>query len=524
MVYKYDFLVIGSGIAGMSFALKVADKYKVAILCKTTLDETNTSLAQGGISSVTDLQLDDYEKHIQDTLIAGSGVCDLKAVEKVVKNAPKQIKQLINWGVEFDKKNDGTFDLHKEGGHSEFRILHHKDTTGYEIQQRLKQRVQEHSNIDIFEHFFAIDIITQHHLGEIVTRQTPNIECYGVYALNQQTRSISTFLGKITMMATGGIGNVYLTSTNPVVATGDGIAMVHRARGIIKDMEFVQFHPTALFYPKIRPSFLITEALRGYGAELRTLKGQKFMLKYDERGSLAPRDIVARAIDTEMKQSGSDHVFLDVTHKNAEETKKHFPNIYDKSLSLGIDITKDYIPVAPAAHYLCGGIAVNLNGESSIQRLYAAGECSCTGLHGANRLASNSLIEAIVYADAAAKDALTKVDNIAYNDKVPLWNDEGTSLPEEMVLITQSVKEVEQIMSSYVGIVRSNLRLQRAMARLEILFRETESLFDRSVVSREICELRNRISVAYLIIKQAMARKESRGLHYTIDYPDKNRD
>ncbi|HHT61501.1 MAG TPA: L-aspartate oxidase [Paludibacteraceae bacterium] len=524
MVYKYDFLVIGSGIAGMSFALKVADKYKVAILCKTTLDETNTSLAQGGISSVTDLQLDDYEKHIQDTLIAGSGVCDLKAVEKVVKNAPKQIKQLINWGVEFDKKNDGTFDLHKEGGHSEFRILHHKDTTGYEIQQRLKQRVQEHSNIDIFEHFFAIDIITQHHLGEIVTRQTPNIECYGVYALNQQTRSISTFLGKITMMATGGIGNVYLTSTNPVVATGDGIAMVHRARGIIKDMEFVQFHPTALFYPKIRPSFLITEALRGYGAELRTLKGQKFMLKYDERGSLAPRDIVARAIDTEMKQSGSDHVFLDVTHKNAEETKKHFPNIYDKCLSLGIDITKDYIPVAPAAHYLCGGIAVNLNGESSIQRLYAAGECSCTGLHGANRLASNSLIEAIVYADAAAKDALTKVDNIAYNDKVPLWNDEGTSLPEEMVLITQSVKEVEQIMSSYVGIVRSNLRLQRAMARLEILFRETESLFDRSVVSREICELRNRISVAYLIIKQAMARKESRGLHYTIDYPDKNKD
>lgn len=524
MVYKYDFLVIGSGIAGMSFALKVADKYKVAILCKTTLDETNTSLAQGGISSVTDLQLDDYEKHIQDTLIAGSGVCDLKAVEKVVKNAPEQIKQLINWGVEFDKKNDGTFDLHKEGGHSEFRILHHKDTTGYEIQQRLKQRVQEHSNIDIFEHFFAIDIITQHHLGEIVTRQTPNIECYGVYALNQQTRSISTFLGKITMMATGGIGNVYLTSTNPVVATGDGIAMVHRARGIIKDMEFVQFHPTALFYPKIRPSFLITEALRGYGAELRTLKGQKFMLKYDERGSLAPRDIVARAIDTEMKQSGSDHVFLDVTHKNAEETKKHFPNIYDKCLSLGIDITKDYIPVAPAAHYLCGGIAVNLNGESSIQRLYAAGECSCTGLHGANRLASNSLIEAIVYADAAAKDALTKVNNIAYNDKVPSWNDEGTSLPEEMVLITQSVKEVEQIMSSYVGIVRSNLRLQRAMARLEILFRETESLFDRSVVSREICELRNRISVAYLIIKQAMARKESRGLHYTIDYPDKNRD
>jgi len=522
MIRKFDFLIVGSGIAGMSFALKVANKGKVAILCKTTLDEANTALAQGGISSVTNTVVDNYEKHIQDTLIAGDGICDLKAVEKVVKNAPAQIKQLLEWGVDFDKTPDGAFDLHKEGGHSEFRILHHKDSTGAEIQQSLIERIQSHPNITVFEHYFAIDILTQHHLGEIVTRHTPNIECYGIYALNTRNQHIDTFLGKVTMLATGGIGNVYQTTTNPLVATGDGIAMVHRARGVIRDMEFVQFHPTAFFHPGVHPSFLITEAMRGYGAVLRTKKGEEFMHKYDQRGSLAPRDIVARAIDTEMKLAGTDHVYLDVTHKSAEDTKKHFPMIYEKCLSFGVDITKQYIPVAPAAHYLCGGIVVDEHGKTSINRLYAAGECSCTGLHGANRLASNSLIEAIVYADAAAEDVLEHVDEFTYQAAIPEWNDDGTSLPEEMILITQSLKEVQQIMSSYVGIVRSNLRLKRAMTRLEILFRETESLFDRSVVSRDICELRNCISVAYLIIKQATARKESRGLHYTIDYPQKN--
>ena len=522
MIRKFDFLIVGSGIAGMSFALKVANKGKVAILCKTTLDEANTALAQGGISSVTNTVVDNYEKHIQDTLIAGDGICDLKAVEKVVKNAPAQIKQLLEWGVDFDKTPDGAFDLHKEGGHSEFRILHHKDSTGAEIQQSLIERIQSHPNITVFEHYFAIDILTQHHLGEIVTRHTPNIECYGIYALNTRNQHIDTFLGKVTMLATGGIGNVYQTTTNPLVATGDGIAMVHRARGVIRDMEFVQFHPTAFFHPGVHPSFLITEAMRGYGAVLRTKKGEEFMHKYDQRGSLAPRDIVARAIDTEMKLAGTDHVYLDVTHKSAEETKKHFPMIYEKCLSFGVDITKQYIPVAPAAHYLCGGIVVDEHGKTSINRLYAAGECSCTGLHGANRLASNSLIEAIVYADAAAEHVLEQVDQFTNQAVIPEWNDDGTSLPEEMILITQSLKEVQQIMSSYVGIVRSNLRLKRAMTRLEILFRETESLFDRSVVSRDICELRNCISVAYLIIKQATARKESRGLHYTIDYPHKN--
>jgi L-aspartate oxidase len=324
------------------------------------------------------------------------------------------------------------------------------------------------------------------------------------------------------MICTGGIGNIYQTTTNPVVATGDGIAMLYRAKGLVKDMEFVQFHPTALYNPMERPSFLITEAMRGYGGVLKTRSGEEFMQKYDVRGSLAPRDIVARAIDNEMKSSGSDFVYLDVTHKDPEETKDQYPTIYEKCLSEGIDITKDYIPVAPAAHYLCGGIVVDMDARTTINRLYAAGECSRTGLHGANRLASNSLIEAIVYADAAAKHSLAHLHEYSFNEHIPVWNDKGTSLTEEMVLITQSAKEVGSIMSNYVGIVRSNLRLERAFERLEIIYRETENLFIRSTVSKDICELRNIVTVGYLVIKQAMERKESRGLHYTIDYPRKN--
>lgn len=521
MVRKFDFIVIGSGIAGMSFALKVADKGKVAILCKTKLTEANTNLAQGGIASVTNAATDNFDKHVADTLIAGDGICNEAVVRKVVEDAPREITELVKWGVDFDKDDQGNFDLHKEGGHSEFRILHHKDSTGAEIQRSLVKRIQQHPNIDVFENYFAIEIITQHHLGQLVKHTTPNIECYGVYVLNPRTRRVHTFLSKVTMMATGGIGQIYQTTTNPGIATGDGIAMVYRAKGRVKDMEFVQFHPTSLYNPGEHPSFLITEAMRGYGAVLRTQKGVEFMHKYDERGSLAPRDIVARSIDTEMKLAGSDFVYLDVTHKDAEQTKEHFPMIYDKCMSLGIDITKQYIPVVPAAHYLCGGIVVDMDARTSINHLYAAGECSCTGLHGANRLASNSLIEAIVYADAAAKHALSIIGDITHNDNVPLWNDEGTSLNEEMVLITQSKKEVGQIMSNYVGIVRSNLRLKRAFDRLEILYKETEDLFDRSVVTKDICELRNIINTAYLVIKMAMERKESRGLHCTIDYPDK---
>ena len=519
MVRKFDFLVIGSGIAGMSFALKVAHKGKVALICKSGLEEANTYFAQGGVASVTNLLVDNFDKHIEDTMIAGDWISDRGAVEKVVREAPAQIEELIKWGVDFDKNEKGEFDLHREGGHSEFRILHHKDNTGAEIQDSLIKAVQRHPNIEVIEIQFAVEILTQHHLGVTVTRQTPDIKCYGVYILDPKTGKVDTYLAKVTLMATGGVGAVYKTTTNPLVATGDGIAMVYRAKGTVKDMEFVQFHPTALYHPGDRPSFLITEAMRGYGGVLRTMDGKEFMQKYDPRLSLAPRDIVARAIDNEMKNRGDDHVYLDVTHKDPEETKKHFPNIYEKCLSLGIDITKDYIPVAPAAHYLCGGILVDLNGQSSIERLYAVGECSCTGLHGGNRLASNSLIEAVVYADAAAKHSLRVVDQYAYNEAIPEWNDEGTRSPEEMVLITQSMKEVNQIMSTYVGIVRSDLRLKRAWDRLDIIYEETESLFKRSVASREICELRNMVNVGYLIMRQAMERKESRGLHYTIDYP-----
>ena len=519
MVYKYDYLVIGSGIAGMSYALKVAATGKVALICKTNLEEANTYFAQGGVASVTNLKVDNFDKHIEDTMIAGDWLSDRAAVEKVVKGAPEQIKQLIEWGVNFDRNEKGEFDLHREGGHSEFRILHHADNTGAEIQDSLIRALKSHPNIDVFENHFAVEIITQHHLGKIVTRRTPDITCYGAYILDLATNKVDTFLSKVTVMATGGIGQVYTTTTNPPVATGDGIAMVYRAKGTVKDMEFIQFHPTALYHPGDRPSFLITEAMRGYGAVLRTLDGKEFMQKYDKRLSLAPRDIVARAIDNEMKLRGDDHVYLDVTHKDPEETKRHFPNIYAKCLSLGIDITKDYIPVAPAAHYLCGGIKVDLNACSSIQRLYAVGECSCTGLHGGNRLASNSLIEAVVYADAAAKHSMENICHYSLRDDVPEWNDEGTQHNEEMVLITQSLKEVNQIMSTYVGIVRSNLRLDRAWNRLDILYEETERLFKQSKASKEICELRNLINVGYLIMRQAKERHESRGLHYSIDYP-----
>ena len=505
----------------MSYALKVAHKGKVALICKAGLEEANTYYAQGGIASVTNMKVDNFEKHIEDTMIAGDWISDRAAVEKVVREAPAQIEELIRWGVDFDKNENGNFDLHKEGGHSEFRILHHKDNTGAEIQTSLIEAIKAHPNITVFTHFYAVEIITQHHLGIIVTRHTQGIKCYGAYVLNEETGEVDTFLSKVTVMATGGCEAVYRQTTNPLVATGDGIAMVYRAKGVVKDMEFIQFHPTALYHPGDRPSYLITEAMRGYGGVLKTKDGKEFMQKYDPRLSLAPRDIVARAIDNEMKLRGEEHVYLDVTHKDPEETKRHFPNIYKKCLSIGIDITKDYIPVAPAAHYLCGGIKVDLHGQSSIGRLYAIGECSCTGLHGGNRLASNSLIEAVVYADAAAKHSLSVIERYDYNEDIPEWNAEGTMNPEERVLITQSMKEVNQIMEAYVGIVRSDIRLIRAWNRLDILYEETERLFKRCKASRELCELRNMINIGYLITRQAMERKESRGLHYTIDYPHK---
>ena len=517
MKQKTDFLVIGSGIAGLSYALKVADHGQVMIITKANEDESNTKYAQGGIAAVL-YEDDSHEKHIQDTLIAGAGLCDEKIVRIVVEEGTERVKELIDLGTNFDKKPSGDFDLAKEGGHSEHRILHYKDITGYEIERALLAKVRNHKNITIYDHYFAIDIITEHHLGKVVTSKTPDITCFGAYVLNTRTGKTETILAKTTLMASGGAGHVYATTTNPVIATGDGIAMVYRAKGHVRDMEFMQFHPTSLYNPNENPSFLITEAIRGFGAVLRTIDGKEFMSKYDQRESLAPRDIVARAIDTEMKIRGEDYVYLDCRHLDRKGFIEHFPNIYNKCMNLGIDLFKTMIPVVPAAHYLCGGIIVDEHAKTRIANLFAVGECAATGLHGANRLASNSLLEAVVFAHRGALAAVECAKTSTYNDAIPDWNAEGTDNPEEMILITQSKREVQQIMSNYVGIVRSELRLQRAFDRLEILYKENEALYEKTTVSPKLCELRNLICIGYLIIKHARMRKESVGLHYMVKY------
>lgn len=465
---------------------------------------------------------DNLEKHIQDTIEAGDGLNDERIVRMVVTEAPKQIETLVAWGAHFDKTDSGKFDLNREGGHSEHRILHHKDNTGQEIMRALIDRVRAHPNITILEKHFALELITDHHLGVPVFRGKPDITCYGVYALNIKNNNIITLLSKVTMLATGGNGFIYQTTTNPPIATGDGLAMAYRAKAFVENTEFVQFHPTSLYHPGERPSFLITEAIRGAGAILKTRDGREFMHKYDKRESLAPRDIVARAIDTEMKTHGEDYVLLDCSSINPEKLKKQFPNIYRKCRSIGIDITQQPIPVVPAAHYICGGVRTDENGLTTIGNLYASGEVAHTGLHGSNRLASNSLMEGIVISHRAAQHAIQRIGPITIRKDIPDWNDEGTSIPEEMILITQSTKELQQIMSNYVGIVRSNIRLKRALDRLEILYRETEDLYERSTLSVKLCELRNAINVAYLVVRQAQQRRESRGLHYNIDYPLKH--
>ncbi len=524
MKIKTDFLVIGSGIAGLFYALKASQFGKVSIITKKNLETSNTVYAQGGIAAVTNKVKDNFQKHFKDTLIAGDGICKENVVKKVVENAPERIKELIEIGANFDKNKDGNYDLAKEGGHSEHRILHYKDITGQEIERALIEKVVNSKNIEIYENHFAVDLITQHHLGYTVTRYMSDTECYGAYVMDIENKNIITFLSKITFLATGGIGNIYQKTTNPVIATGDGIAMAYRAKAIIENMEFVQFHPTALYEPDERPSFLITEALRGFGAELKTIDGNEFMKKYDKRGSLAPRDIVARSIDNEMKIKGDDYVLLDATKTDHKKLLSHFPNIFKRCKSIGIDIRKTPIPVTPAAHYLCGGIKTDINGKTTINNLYAAGEAASTGLHGANRLASNSLLEAIVFGDLALKDAVKYFKNVIFEENIPKWNFEGTKFTEEMILITQEFKELQQIMTNYVGIVRSNLRMERALNRLEILYKETEALYRSSIPSQKICELRNAINVGYLIIKMAKRRRESRGLHYNIDYPEKIED
>jgi len=517
MKYKVDFLVIGTGMAGLIYALKVAEHGKVCVLSKTTVEDTATSYAQGGIAAVM-YSPDTYEKHIADTIGAGVGLNNEEIVRITITESTERVKELIEWGTQFDKEESGKYALAREGGHSEFRILHHKDNTGYEIQRALTMKIKNHPNIQVLENHFSIDLITQHHLGELVTSRRQDISCFGAYALNTITGEIETLLAKTTMLATGGMGNIYQTTTNPVFATGDGIAMAFRAKVHIDKLEFIQFHPTSLYNPGEKPSFLITEAMRGAGATLKNRKGEAFMAKYDSRAELAPRDIVARAIDNELKLSGDEYVYLDARHISKTELINHFPTIFAKCLSIGIDITKDMIPVVPAAHYSCGGITIDKNGRASIKNLYASGEAADSGLHGANRLASNSLLESAVFSHRAALDAIQVFKKTEFQNNVPDWNAEGMVLNEEMILITQSKKELQAIMSNYVGIVRSNLRLKRAFDRLEIIYKETEDLYNKSILSEDICELRNMINVAYLVIKMARARKESIGLHYNIDY------
>ncbi len=522
---KTDVLIIGSGIGGLTTAIKLAEarpELQVLVLTKTQEGESNTRYAQGGVAAVWDLDHDSFEKHIQDTLTAGDGLCKRPIVEMVVQEGPERVREIIEWGARFDKTQGESYDLGREGGHSENRILHYKDLTGWEIQRTLTEKADTLPNITVLEHFFAVDLITQHHLGYTVTRVTPGIECYGAYALKRETGDIETILARATVVATGGAGQVYRNTTNPPIATGDGIAMTYRAKGRLENMEFVQFHPTGLYNPNgENPTFLISEAVRGFGAVLKTKDGEPFMHKYHPLESLAPRDIVARAIDREMKLRGDDYVGLDCTHLDKDAFIAHFPTIYQKCLSIGIDPMKDLIPVTPACHYLCGGIRTDAFGRTSIQRLYACGECTCTGLHGANRLASNSLLEALVFAHRVHLDLLEHLDEWDFQKGIPPWKTPSAIEPKEGVLITQSFRELKDVMSYYVGIVRSNIRLKRAMDRLWILYKETEELYNETAVSPPLCELRNLITIGYLITRSAGMRRESRGLHYTTDYPDK---
>ncbi|GAA4456589.1 L-aspartate oxidase [Rurimicrobium arvi] len=519
-----DFLVIGSGIAGLSFAIKTAKNFpdkEITILTKANTDETNTKYAQGGIAVMSGHDSDTFDQHIQDTLIAGDGLCNREIVEIVVKEGPERVAELIEWGANFDKDSKGEYLQGKEGGHSQHRILHHKDITGFEIERALLTEMQQYPNIKVYNHWFVIDIITQHHLGYLVTKSTSDIECYGVYALNLHNGKTERILSRVTLMASGGVGQVYRTTTNPSIATGDGIAMVYRAKGRIENMEFIQFHPTAMYQPNTHQSFLITEAVRGDGGILRNHKGEAFMERYDSRKDLAPRDIVARAIDNEMKRSGTEFVYLDCRQMDKERFLQHFPNIYEACKRNGIDVFEQMIPVAPAAHYCCGGIKTDEHGCSSIRYLYACGECAATGLHGANRLASNSLLEALVFAHRCAEHATALFHNTSWKTEVPAWDTSGTTDPREMILITQGLKELQSTMSDYVGIVRNNIRLKRAMRRLDLLFEESQELYASTTLSPQLCELRNLITIGYLIVKSAELRQESRGLHFTTDYPEK---
>ncbi|ABL64862.1 L-aspartate oxidase [Chlorobium phaeobacteroides] len=508
-----DVLVIGSGIGGLYFAIHMADHAKVTIITKKESSTSNTNWAQGGIAATIDSS-DSAELHIADTLDAGAGLCDKTMVSFMVHEGPRHIQRLIELGVQFTTTDHDHLHLGKEGGHSRSRIVHAQDLTGREVENALLNRVNSHPNITILEHHFAIELLTEHHLGI----KTNDITCYGAYVLDSKQRIPKKILSKVTMLASGGLGQIYPYTTNPDIATGDGVAMAYRAGAEISNMEFIQFHPTSLCHPKAK-SYLISEAVRGFGGILKLKNGQEFMHKYDKRLNLAPRDIVARAIDSEIKKSGEECVFLDVTHIDPEKTKEHFPNIYETCLHYGIDMTREMIPVVPAAHYSCGGIRIDAEGRSTINRLYACGETSCTGVHGANRLASNSLLEALVFSYRAFQNICTQLNEITLNVEVPDWDDTGTVNPEEWILVSHNKKEAQQVMNDYVGIVRSDLRLQRAKRRMDFLKDETEAYYKKTKITTQILELRNIIKVSSLIIEGAIKRRESRGLHFTTDYP-----
>lgn len=526
MRIKTDVLVIGSGIAGLRFAIEVSKFAEVYIVTKKDKAESNTNYAQGGIASVISPD-DDFELHIKDTLAAGAGLCNREAVELVVKEGPAEIQKLIEIGTKFSLKPNGNLDLAKEGGHSKNRIVHAQDLTGKEIEKTLLNRISQINNIHLLENHFAIDLITEHHLPNKDKIKIDKRHCWGAYVYDIQRGEVHTFLSKITLLATGGLGQAYLHTTNPAIATGDGFAMAYRAGALMANMEFIQFHPTALFEENFlerttKPAFLISEAVRGFGAKLRLKNGEEFMHKYDPRGELAPRDTVARAIDTELKKRGEDFVYLDLTHKNPNDIKQKFPNIYLKCLEKNIDITRDYIPVIPAAHYACGGVVTNLLGQTTIENLFATGEVAMTGVHGANRLASNSLLEALVlskYASIACRKILEE-NNTNIPDNIPDWIDTSRLTTEEKILVAQSRQEIRNILWDYVGIVRSNLRLTRALKRCNLIKKEVKQLYDVSKISEEILELRNLAAVAFLITYSASLRKESRGLHFNTDYPN----
>ncbi len=525
MEYTSDFLVIGTGLAGLSYALKVAPYGTVNVITKREIMETSTRQAQGGIAAVLSPD-DSFDLHIQDTLAAGDGLCHRDTVEMVVRQGPERIWELINLGAHFDQASDNQVGYHltREGGHSCRRIIHAHDMTGQEVESILVARVLEQPNIAVFEHHIAVDLVTRYKLvrrGAVVT--TAEEYVLGAYVLDTKSGHVNTFVAPIILLATGGAGKVYLYTSNPDIATGDGIAIAYRAGASIGNMEFIQFHPTCLYHPQAK-NFLISEAVRGEGGILIDKRGTPFMAKYHPMKDLACRDIVARAIDTELKKSGDDCVFLDISHKPKDFVKARFPGIYQRCLELGIDITNQPIPVVPAAHYTCGGVVTDLLGRTTIQNLYAVGEVAMTGLHGANRLASNSLLEALVFAHEAARHSVEMLPQIPKKklSEVPPWDPSGAVDSDENVVVTQNWDEIRRFMWNYVGIVRSNKRLQRARKRIDLIQQEINEYYWNFLITSDLVELRNIATVADLIITSAMQRKESRGLHYTLDYPEKD--